>query len=72
MTKRGQKGEGRWVVIVSLGFHRVRCLGGGSTETPMCGMQSKWSSICTKLADNVGDHVVLSPVGAVLVLSPGT
>ena len=30
------------------------------------------SSICSKLANNVGDHVVLSPVGAVLVLSPGT
>ena len=30
------------------------------------------TSIRGKLADNVGDHVVLSPEGAVLVTSPGT
>ena len=42
-TKKDQKGdktkgEGRWVVlVVSLDFHRVRCLGGGSTKSPMCG-----------------------------------
>ena len=34
-TKKRTKGEGR-SVIVSLGFHRVRCLGGGSTQLPMC------------------------------------
>ena len=45
-TKKGTgdkrtKGERRWVVLVvltvSLGFHRVWCLGGGSTKSPMCG-----------------------------------
>ena len=37
-TKKGTKEEGRWVVIVvSLGFHRERCLGGGSTKSPMGG-----------------------------------
>ena len=33
-TKKGTEREGRWVVI-SLGFHRVPCLGGGSTKSPM-------------------------------------
>ena len=32
--------------------------------------QMRW--IWDKLADHVGDHVVLSPEGAVLVTSPGT
>ena len=40
-TKKRTKGEGRWVVlvalVVSLGFHRVRCLGGGSTKSTMRG-----------------------------------
>ena len=43
-TKKDQKGdnrtkgEGGWVVlVVSLFFDRVRCVGGGSTKSPMCG-----------------------------------
>ena len=37
-------------------------------DQPLC----EKCSIQTKLADHVGDHVVLSPRGAVLVTSPGT
>ena len=32
-----KKGERRWVVVSLMGFHRVRCLGGGSTKSRMCG-----------------------------------
>ena len=47
-AKKGTKGEGRWVVV-SLGFHRVRCLGGGSTKYPMCN-RSGWGFVNAKVA----------------------
>ena len=52
-------------------------VGGNDTKTAPTGdvfdqLLSRMRSIRGKLADHVGDHVVSSPEGAVLVTSPGT
>ena len=53
-------------------------LGGNARKYPLSGiywtntLPGEMSSIRGKLADHVGDHVVLSPEGVGLVTSPGT
>ena len=53
-------------------------LGGNARKCPLPGiyltntLPGEMSSIRGKLADHVGDHVVLSLEGVVLVTSPGT
>ena len=60
------------------GCHKfVPVFGGDGTKTARTGdifdqPPGKTSPIRGKLADHVGDHVVLSPEGSVLVTSPGT